>query len=389
LTLVGEEAARRLGDHRARGYLFLEAAESHRESREMDSAATCYEEAAHSLELAKDHQRVASALIRLGAMWWEVGESPAACDAFERALPWLQRVHDIRAQASVLAVLGDIANQEDAEEAIDYYTEALRLLESQDGATQQVACIHYALGRAYSQRGRNADAADEYAKALEAFTAAGDVEGRVQAYRALGQAYLRLDDRERAVQVLERAAQLEERQTLGVDAALNLGRAYMREKRWQEALEHQRRALSRAILANDRRNMALAYNSLGNALLESGDRRQAIKAYEEAVAIWQELGDDVGLAKTYNNLAVAYRRAGRWDQARRLLDKAAYFLEKRDDKDTLASVYNNIGLILAAQRKQREAVKFYERSLALKDELGDLYGANITKLNLQALSRRD
>ena len=387
-SLIGEEAAHRLEDHGTRGRLLLDAADSLAETGERERAAGCCEEAARACQLAKDYRGLADALIRLATMWCEAGEPAAARDPLEQALPVLERLHDTTAQANALAVLGDIARHDDEEAAIRHYNKALLLLEGQANSQPQAGRIHYALGSIHSQSGRHSEAAQEFSRALESFVKAGDTEGRLQAYRALGQTYLRLDDRERAIQVLERAAQLEERQSLGIEAALELGRAYMRNRRWQEALEHQERALAWAEATGERRSIAQAYNSLASVQLEIGDRQRAIEAYKKAAAIWRDLGDDIGLARTYNNLAVAHRRAGRWSEAHRLLSEAAHLLEKRGDKDTLARIYNNMGLILAAQRRQREAAKFYERSLALKAELGDLYGANITRLNLRELSQR-
>ena len=68
------------------------------------------------------------------------------------------------------------------------------------------------------------------------------------------------------------------------------------------------------------------------------------------------------------------------------MDDAAQLLEKGGDNSALAGVHNNIGLILAAQPENKEAAKFCERSLALKAELGDLYGASIANTNLRTLS---
>ncbi|MHB0877981.1 MAG: tetratricopeptide repeat protein [Anaerolineae bacterium] len=388
LSQLGEEAARRLEDYGARGYLLIEAAENQREHGDIDAAAVSYDEAARSLELAKDYRRVADVLIRLGAMRWETGSPAAARGPFERAYEWLERLQDRTGQVSALMVLGHIAAQERPATAVALYQKALSVAQLGSDVKQQ-AQARYAVARCHTASGEHAAAADEYAKALESFTAAGDTEGRLQAYRGLGQAYLTLDDRERAVQVLERAAELEERTTGSSDAAMDLGRAYLRDRRWTEALDFQKRSLARASTAHDKRAMATAHNGLGSVHLEMGAKAEAVQQYETAASLWKEIGDDAGLARTYNNIAIAYRRAGRWDRARQYLDEAAKLLTKTGDKDALARVYNNLGSVHAAQREKKEAAKFYERSLALKQELGDLYGANITKANLTLLSQRD
>ena len=390
VTLAGEDAARRLEDYGARGYLLMEAAENWRLAKDYGAAAAGYEEAATVLEQAKDLRYAAEALVRLSAMHWESGNPAAARGPLERALAWLERLQDLPGQVRVLTALGDSARMAKDAKAAEYYKQALALLPGQPGAELSTARLHYALARHYADAADYVSAADEFALAVEAFTAAGDQEGRLQAYRGLGQAYLRLDDRERALQALERAAHLEEREAFsGVDAAVDLGQAYLRQKRWDEALDFQRRALSRALASGDRRAVAIAQNGMGNALLELGERKEAVKAYEEAAAVFSAIGDDAGLARTYNNLAVAYRRAGNWEKARQYLDLAAASMERRGDKAGLSSVYNNLGLLLASQRKPREAAKFYERSLALRDELGDLYGARLTRANIQALRAGD
>jgi len=389
LAQAGEEAARRLEDFGARGVLLVEVAEAHREAVEVALAASAYEEAARAFEQAKDLRRAADALVNLGAMRWESDDLAGARAPLERALSLLEHLQDVKGQASALVVLAQIARACSDNGALALYERALGLVRTLPDAKLEEAQVYYALGRLRAEAGDYGTAAADYAHAVEGFTAVGDSQGRTQAYRALGRVYLKLDDRARAVQVLERAAEIEERTAVGIDAALDLGRAYMRDRRWSEALDYHRRAVARASSAGDKRAMAQAQNGLGSTHLEQGDRAQAVRAFEESARLWKELEDEVGLGRTYNNLAVAYRRAGRWDVARQYLDEAATYLERGGDKDALASVYNNTGLILAAQRKEREAAKYYERSLALKESLGDLYGANITKLNLQALTRRD
>jgi tetratricopeptide (TPR) repeat protein len=390
MAIQGQEAATRLNDHAARARFLLGAAAADRAAGRIEDASFRYAEAAEAFEMARDYRRAAKALVEQGTMHWQDGRPLDARPPFERALAWLERVGDVAAQANALMVLGYIAGQEDtAREAEAYYLKATRLLDGQEGMHLARAQAHYALGRTFAEQGRYQEACDEYSRALDAFSATGDTEGRLQAYRALGQACLRMNDRERAVEVLERAAQLEERAPFGLDATMDLLRVYMKERRWQDALGYQQRALGRALAAGHKRDLALAHNGMGSVLLELGNRKEAQGHFLEAARLWQELGDDVGLAWTHNNMAVASRRAGKWDEARQHLDEAARLLERRGDKNALASVYNNIGLILAAQRRTREAAKFYERSLALKEELGDLYGARITTQNLQSLSRRD
>jgi len=383
---AGQEAAQLLNDHGTQGRLLLEAAENYRESGDVRTAITCYQEAARALEEAKSYRLVAQALVRLGTLAWDTNQLEEARQAFQGAAAWFERLHDVTGQVRSLIVLGDIGQRQKDPAALDYYKSALRLAESQENLTREAAQIHYALGHAYSELGNNQAAIEEYVRAVESSAASGDAEGRAQAYTALGQAYLSLGDTRSAVQALEKAAQLEEQQSLGISATVDLGLAYMREKRWRDALNFHRRALSRAASAGDREGMAQAYNGVGNVFLELGERDEAIRAYEEAVAICKEAGDQRGLARTYNNLAVAYRRLGKWEQAQEYLEEALNLLAQHDDKRAIASVYNNIGLIMAAQGKKREATNFYKRSLALKEEIGDLYSTNITKMNLQALN---
>ncbi|NPV09508.1 MAG: tetratricopeptide repeat protein [Anaerolineae bacterium] len=386
----GEEAAALVSDHVARGRFLLEAAEAERDAGHTEEASSRLAAAADAFERAHDYRRAAHALVRLGTMHWEGRRLADARGPFERALTCLQRIGEVEAQVNALMVLGHIAGQEEScQRAKEYYQQAARALEKEEGHLLLRAQVHYALGRCHSDLADFREAAQAYALALEAFTAAGDLDGRIQACRSLGKVYLKLADRERAVQALERAAQLEERAPFGLDASMDLLRIYMRERRWQEALEHQQRALARARAAGDGRGLALAHNGMGSVLLELGNRKLASEHFLEAARLWEELGDDVGLAWAYNNLGVADRRSGKWEEARAHLTRAAQLLEKRGEKNALASVYNNMGLILAAQRREREAARFYERSLALKEELGDLYGTRMTEQNLKKLNSRD
>jgi tetratricopeptide (TPR) repeat protein len=384
---TGREAARLLGDQVSEGELLLGSAEIYRGQEDLAAAATAYEEAATCFEAGKDPRRAARCLIRLGTMWYEAGQLPAAEQALRRALTHLERLQDVVARATVLSVLGDIRqSQQQPEQALELYQQALGLLGREPNLQRQLAQLHYRLGQCRAKLGQEVLAAADYERAVSLFTEANDSEGRLQACLALGRTYLALGDRERAIQFLQRAAQLEETLSLGVGATLDLGRAYLQGRRWQEALLQAERALALARSAGDRRGMALAWHSIGNIHLQVGDRVQATQAFQEALRLWNEVGDQAGLARTLNNLAIVYRRAGRWEDARQNLEQAAAILSQSDDRTSLARVYNNLGLVLAAEGKQREAAKYYQRALALKEQLGDLYGMQITRMNLAQLN---
>ena len=127
----------------------------------------------------------------------------------------------------------------------------------------------------------------------------------------------------------------------------NLGAALQSDNRFDEAIQHYRRAV--ALKAD----YAPAYTNMGAALRAEGRLSDAVTAYEHALAIQPDEGE------AHYNLANALQDQGKPGEAIEHFRRA---LRLRPDS---ADVHNNLGIALAATGRSGEAVAEFREAVRL------------------------
>ena len=211
--------------------------------------------------------------------------------------------------------------------------------------------FYFELGEAYLKAGKNLDAIRWYEQALR------QQPGYAAARKQLVVALFATGQVERATETLKNAAP---------DAIVltNLGNAYLRQGKIQQA----ERALRQALELDP--DAPEAQNSLGLARLQSGDQKGAETSFREAIRILPEL------AAAHNNLANLLTGAGDYRQA-------AYHFEKAISSDpTYADAHHGYGLLLVLMRSYdkavvelRDSVRLDPESAEAHSDLGDLLAA--------------
>ena len=141
----------------------------------------------------------------------------------------------------------------------------------------------------------------------------------------------------------------------------NLGVAYQRHDRYQEAIETYKRAI---LLAGRPKRIKTAspylksvdadfYNNLGVLYRRLGRYPEAIESYCEAIRM------KPGYADFYNNLGLAYYAAGKLQEAEKAFRQAIVL---KPDKDEF---YYNLGLTLNRLDNHRDAVDVYREAIRI------------------------
>jgi ATP/maltotriose-dependent transcriptional regulator MalT/two-component SAPR family response regulator len=174
-------------------------------------------------------------------------------------------------------------------------------------------------------------------------------------------------DHETAVRYYQRALQIwEETGNLGWKASLlnNMGVLYHQEGRFGEAFSTLEGALTAAEASGYVRTQALAYNSLGDLLLDVQDTEQATSCHSKALELATQLRD--AFLIFYENLATIRlaRQAGRFDEALELVQG----LIAGDATHTpyrLATLKVEEGCCLLGMDRPREAVAKLREAMPL------------------------
>jgi len=129
--------------------------------------------------------------------------------------------------------------------------------------------------------------------------------------------------------------------------------------------------------------LALANKNIGIGYFNKGDYINALKFYENSLAIFQSIGDKRGVANIYSNMGNIYYNQGSDEKALGLYLNSLKFSE--DIKDTLREVTAliNIGAIYGKKKQTYDkAISFYRQAFPLALGLNDNSTIGITAVNL-------
>ncbi|MFI9561019.1 AfsR/SARP family transcriptional regulator [Nonomuraea endophytica] len=163
-----------------------------------------------------------------------------------------------------------------------------------------------------------------------------------------------------------------------------MGNAHLLLRRHDEALRWYEQALALHRRNHNRAGQAAVLNNMGLVYEDLRRTEESIRHHEEGLAIVRELGDLPALASKLGNLAIAYKSAGRLQDA---LDTGRQALKINQDTgdrrgeacvlSTLAEIFHEIG-------DHPTAIDGYQQALRLNREMGN---RGDEALNLSNLGR--
>ena len=136
---------------------------------------------------------------------------------------------------------------------------------------------------------------------------------------------------------------------------------------------------------------ARAINRAGILAFRQSDYPAARLFYEEALAMWRELGDSYGTATTLNNLSVLTRQQSDLDAARAFNERVLAISREIGHRWLTALCLINLGPTIHDQGHSNEGRQMLEESLAITRDLGDssLIAHSLHELGLIAFDMQD
>ena len=280
--------------------------------------------------------REAEALFILGTIHDGLHERKAAADCFRQALALFEVLGD---EARVGVTLNNLGRLEllsgEPKRALTLFRRALPLLRRSRNRPEEARDI--------SNLGRAALDAGETGEALSAFEQALSLE------RSLGN-------------------RLDQGRTLS-----SLGLAEISLAQYPRALDHLSQAVTILEAFGDHREeLGKALERKGVALARDGHSRQEVlAAFQRALQLQREVGDQDGEAVTLHNLGWYYRLAGELPQAERIFRETLATFQARGDHGNEAGALVNLGSVDLDLGRLAEAEESFLRARALSAEIGD------------------
>jgi non-specific serine/threonine protein kinase len=153
------------------------------------------------------------------------------------------------------------------------------------------------------------------------------------------------------------------------------------------------RWLEKALAGSSARTAARAAALLGLGRLRGsrtgreGERRH----FEEALAIYEEIGDQNGVARALYGLSYPLEAQGSADAAREMVERSLSLFSHAGSRSGVKDAYDRLGFIAFNQDDLPAARELFEKGLALAREMGDsfLSLAPLTNLGLVAYVQGD
>lgn len=156
--------------------------------------------------------------------------------------------------------------------------------------------------------------------------------------------------------------------------------------RWREATQLRQRL--EALAAEPPENTIddiIALNGQGTQAFSQGRYDEAVAAFEEAIAIAQELNISSAEGTLLANLGAVYDAQGLYDEALEVYQEALRLNRAIGDRESEGVTLNNIGLAYFNQSRYREALDVYQKALEINQDIGAIEDEATTLTNLGAL----
>jgi tetratricopeptide (TPR) repeat protein len=266
--------------------------------------------------------------------------------------------------------LGRIAwRQGRFDEAVGAYEEARAITLAHD-ANELRARIENGLGAIHYARGEFAQARACYAVALELAT---DETQRGRVLLNLGAIANIEGDYEEARKAYQRSRLISQRAGYRRGEAMalhNLGMLAADEERWDDADEAYRRCLELLEVENDRSMIAKVLNNRVDVSTARGRYDEAVALADRALAMYVEIGEEIGRGETLRSKGNALFAANRAAEAERALHDAVRIGHRTQVKLLEAEASRDLAHIFVARGDTAGARKSLERALVLFEELG-------------------
>ena len=166
------------------------------------------------------------------------------------------------------------------------------------------------------------------------------------------------------------------------DRLLKQGNQQYKISQFQAALQSYQQALAIYKEIGDRKGEANSLGGLGNAYYSLGQYQKAIEFYQETLAIAREIGNRNGEANSLNNLGNAYRSLGQYQKAIEFYYSALAIAHEIGDRKGKANSLGGLGLAYYYLGQYQKAIEFHTSALAIAHEIGDRKGKAASLGNL-------
>lgn len=291
-----------------------------------------------SLITATEKEVECEALLKLGLLYWNLGEPKESSEKYRQAL--------------ALALKLDLRSvQEECHNALQIYK-------------------LYNNGKSSRSSGEHQKSIDFFQRAIDLARKTGSKEHELKCLRQMSATYWRLNDLQKFFflndKALKIARSLNHRAEEG-KCLNNIGIFYKKIDNYSKALTCYEEALKIAQIIKDKKEESSCLNNIGIIYKNIGNYDKALDYLERSLAIDRNTMDDIYISMTLNNMGTAYRNKGLisgntedFQQALDYFNECLTLTQKTGDKKTEIHALNNIGNVYSDLKKYHDALRSFQ-----------------------------
>ena len=182
--------------------------------------------------------------------------------------------------------------------------------------------------------------------------------------------------------LLVREATTKELKKAAADKLLRQGNEQFKTSQFTAAFQSWEQALRIYEEIGDRSGVAKSLGNLGVAYDSLGEYNKAIDYHQQSLAITQEIGNRSGVANSLMGLGNAYLYIGEYNKAIDYYQQSLVIKREISDRSGVAKSLGNLGNAYYSLGEYNKAIDYYQQSLAIKREIGDRSGVANSLNNL-------
>jgi len=337
------------------------------------------------------HANLGSTLLQEG-----LGGKPELLDQaetnFKQALEFVEKEKDQRRQAYLLGNLGILyLHKKDFDQSCNYYNHSLKIM-TEIGDELGEARSYANLGKIEALKKNWDAAAEQYGKSLQIMEKLQNRPGMAQQNEALGEVFLKKENFEEAEKFLQNANAMYEalKDPQGVQIVQDKLLYIISHPRTIEKRQGEIEAeLKKPEVEKDAAKKVSLLTDLSNQFFLGSRLDDARNTLEEVLKIQEESGDKSGMSSTHGNLGSILSEKEDWEAADQYYEKAIALREELSSDSTAPlELYSNRANVLIRLNKLDKAEKLVKQSLKINEKTG--HGKrllndyrNLGNLNLQ------
>jgi tetratricopeptide (TPR) repeat protein len=320
-------------------------------------------------------------LIEEGLALYGKGQYQEALDACRQSLEIFRRIGDVSREAISLIGIGDVYYKlGQYQEALDSYRQSLEIFRRIGDVSREVISL-VGIGNAYYGLGQYQEALSHHMQSLGIVRRIGDVSG--QAYKAIDQGKMEELIRQAGPDVvfnvvieladcsIKDRAEGKDGSTYS-DAAEVMAAVYATVSKKEGLLELVRRYKGYTPEMCKEKLRGDNLSNEGSALYKKGQWKESLERWDEALKMFQRIGDACGETRSFGSIGVVYHELGQYEKAREYYNQALEIARKIEDVADEAKSLNGMGVAYKDLGQYEKAVEYHRQALEIKRKIRDI-----------------